>query len=618
MASGARRDPRIITTMCGIAGILSINDQAVPDVALAERMAAAIAHRGPDGAGSGVFGPCAIAHRRLAVIDPAGNPQPLSNEDGSIALVWNGEIYGFRDLRSRLAGLGHAFRSTGDSEVVLRAYEQWGPDCVAHLRGMFAIAVVDRRRGQLFLARDHFGIKPLWWASRPGRVVFASEAAALAVAGVCDGIDLDAVEQFLRHGYIPAPRSGFLGVAKLPPAHRLVIAFDGRTRGPERYWRWTPNPRQRSAAALIEEADSVINESVAAHLVADVPVGVFLSGGIDSALVASAAARHGGVPSGAFTIALGDPEQDESLLASRVATNLGLPHAVERVEADVVALLPHLARRYGEPFADSSALPTWHLCRLARRTSTVVLSGDGGDEFFLGYDSYRAWWRWLDMPRWRRCARAAAHACAPDRWPRRRDWSANWQRHLAIMPASQRAALWLPGLRPAAAEPWAFTDAFGDDTEPQRLPQLADIHTYLPGDILTKVDIASMDHGLEVRTPLVDLRVAEFASSLPLDDLRERLPDGSWRGKTLLRRLLARRQPEEWSNGPKRGFAIPLERWLPSGAGLLGARLRDRTSPLLAIFDEKALTRIDATAPAAQRWLLLCLQAWLDAFAPRP
>jgi asparagine synthase (glutamine-hydrolysing) len=602
--------------MCGLAGILHTTGLPPPDAALAERMAAAITHRGPDGAGVGVFGRCALAHRRLAVIDPAGNAQPLHNEDGSVALAWNGEIYGFRSLRERLAGLGHAFRSTGDSEVVLRAYEQWGPDCVCHFRGMFAIAIADQRAGRLFLARDHFGIKPLWWSARPGQVFFASEAAALAVAGLCGRIDLDAIDLYLRFGYIPAPRSGFAGVAKLPPAHRLVIGFDGRTQGPERYWRWTPNPRSRSAAALVEEADAVIADSVAAHLVADVPVGVFLSGGIDSALVASAVARHGGVPAGAFTIALGGPDEDESPLAARVAAHLGLPHRSERVEADALELLPHLAHRYGEPFADSSAIPTWHLSRLARRTATVALSGDGGDEFFLGYDSYRAWWRWLEMPRWRRIARAAAHTLAPASRPARSAWGANWQRHLAMLTGAQRAALWKPELRPAEVEPWAFADALGEHPDPQRLPQIADIHTYLPGDILTKVDIAAMDHGLEVRTPLVDLRVAEFAASLPMDEVRERLPDGSWRGKTLLRRLLARQVPEAWHGGPKRGFAVPLERWLPPAGDGLGGRLADGSSPLLGLFEARALHRLVGVGSAAQRWQLLCLQAWLDAFRP--
>lgn len=604
--------------MCGIAGILHGSGLPPPDPGVAERMVAAIAHRGPDGTGLGVFGPCVLAHRRLAVIDPAGNAQPLGNEDGSIALAWNGEIYGFRQLRERLAGLGHRFRTVGDSEVVLRAYEQWGPDCVCHLRGMFAIAIVDRRRGRLFLARDHFGIKPLWWSAQAGRVHFASEAAALAEAGCCGRIDLDAIELYLRFGYIPAPRSGFSGVAKLPPAHRLTIGFDGRTQGPERYWRWTPNPRTRPLASLIDEAAAVVDESVAAHLVADVPVGLFLSGGVDSALVADAVARHGGVPGGAFTIAMGGPAEDESPVAAQVAAHLGLEHRIERLEADALGLLPRLARRYGEPFADSSAIPTWHVCRLARRTATVALSGDGGDEFFLGYDSYRAWWRWLEMPRWRRMARAAAHAIAPERWPARRDWGANWQRNMAMMPAGDRLGLWRPELRPAQAEPWAFTDALSTASDPSRLPQQADIGTYLPGDILTKVDIAAMDHGLEVRTPLVDLRVAEFAASLPLESLREELPGGGWRGKLLLRKLLSRRMPEAWHRGPKRGFAVPLGHWLSDAPGSLSGRLADGSSPLLQLFNRAALDRLDRHGGAARRWQMLCLQAWLDAYRPCP
>jgi len=588
--------------MCGIAGALWPTEPAAT-AAMATRMSARLAHRGPDDMGSMSLGPAALSHRRLAIIDRAGSSQPMRSADGQVALVYNGELYNFRELRAELGDRGHTFRTTGDTEVVLQAYLAWGPAFIERFRGMFALAIVDLRLRTLVLARDHFGIKPLYVLTEPGRFAFASEFQALAPEADRPELDRAAIDDYLRLGYIPAPRSAVRTIAKLPPAHRAVVSLDRPVYRPERYWRLpTPAPRARPLAECVEEAGAVIAASVRAHMVADVSFGSFLSGGVDSALV-TAEMVAAGARATAFTIGFKEASHDESEQAAATAAALGVEHRIEVVRPDALGLLETLVASYGEPFGDSSAIPTWHVSRLARREVSMVLSGDGGDELFGGYDSYRGWRRWLEMPAWKRALRAALAAARPQRWPPRRELEANWLRHVAIVSDADRRALWRPELDPNPGIPPGFAGAAHGVFAP-RLPQHLDLQTYLPDDILAKVDIASMAHGLEVRTPLIDLRVAEFALALPDEALSA--ADG---GKPILRRLLAKRLPARRETA-KRGFAVPLDSWLGDRTALHD-RLAGSKSTLRELFRGEAIVRLCRHSPPSALWPLLVLEEWL-------
>jgi asparagine synthase (glutamine-hydrolysing) len=599
--------------MCGIAGILRL-DGAPADAGALARMLTALAHRGPDGEGIEAAGPGALGHRRLAIIDPAGGRQPLLNEDGSMGLVCNGEIYNYRALRAELEGHGHRFRSASDSEVALHAYEQWGEAGVERLRGMFALAVMDWGRQRLFLARDALGIKPLLWLQGDGFVAFASELQALrTLDGVRWRIDREALDLYLRLHHIPAPATIFAGVAKLAPGTRLTISCAGGAGEPQRWWRPRFAPLAgRTAEQWSAAAAAALDESVASHLVADVPVGAFLSGGLDSAAVVAAMAVAGVAPLRTFTIGFAEQEFDERGPAAAVAARWGAEHHHEEVRLDALELLPGLVRHFGEPFGDSSAVPAFYAARLARGSVKVVLSGDGGDELFAGYDHHRDWLRWLSPGP----ARRLAGALLPQAYPPPRADVQGWLRVLAATSARERRLLWRAELAPAgAAIPAAHASALaaGIPEHPLSLAQALDLQVYLPGDLLAKVDITSMMHGLEVRTPFADLRMAEFAATIP-PALQAGMVGGRWQGKLLLRRALAQRYPAAMLAGRKRGFAVPLARWFAPGGPLHGAlqeRLLDPRSPLRSLFRPRAISALVRARRAGPLWLLLVLDEWL-------
>nr|MBA3937339.1 asparagine synthase (glutamine-hydrolyzing) [Planctomycetota bacterium] len=388
--------------MCGIAGILHTDGAPVSADALAT-MLAALAHRGPDGSGTSVRGALGLGHRRLAIIDPAGGRQPLTSMDGAIEAVVNGEIYNYRELTAELSAKGHRFATRCDSEVVVHAYAEWGDAGLERLRGMYALAIADHRRGRLLLARDPFGIKPLHWLRQGTRVAFASELQALrTVPGLDWRLDRTAIDQYLQLQYIPAPRTAFQDVSKLEPGERVAFAFAGGAMERRRHLPPAFAPEgDRPLAAWLEEAAATLDESVRAHLVSDVPFGAFLSGGVDSSLVVGAMARALGRPVRTFSIGFADAHgaidavHDETRHAEAVARRWGTEHQMELVTPASFSVLPELVRHHGEPFGDSSAVPTDAVARLARRSVAMVLSGDGADELFAGYDSYRDWWRWL-------------------------------------------------------------------------------------------------------------------------------------------------------------------------------------------------------------------------------
>jgi asparagine synthase (glutamine-hydrolysing) len=562
-------------------------------------MTRALAHRGPDGEGVEVQGPAALGHRRLAVNDLTDAArQPLSNEDGTVWVTFNGEIYGFAALRKRLERKGHRFRSNTDSEVIVHLYEDHGADLVDHLRGMFAFALWDTKRNRLLLVRDRAGQKPLHYRVDPQALRFASEPGGLLADPTAPRPEADpvAIHHYLHYGYVPSPLSAFAGFKKLPPAHVL----DWRPGGPallRRYWHPSFGPKldgstRRARASLREELEARLEESVRLRLVADVPVGGFLSGGIDSGLVVSSMSRLRFDPIKTFTIGFEDPSYDERLLARAVAKHCSTDHAERVVPADATSLLPLLVRRYGEPFADSSAIPTYRLAELAREQVTVALTGDAGDELFAGYLRHSAneLARFYGaLPRGLRgaiadLALALPHRASPRnplRYARRflssvdrplEDRNAEWS--LAVKPNTARL-LYDPDFAREVSEVDPFDvyrrhyDSARATCDDERV-LWADFALYQPDDILVKVDVATMCHGLEARAPFLDHTLVEWVMSLPFA-LKSR-----WgRRKRILRRLAEDRLPPRVARAPKRGFAVPLDAWF--------------RGPLLPLFRELVL-----------------------------
>lgn len=579
--------------MCGLAGIFDPHGGRPIDRRLLGRMTDALRHRGPDGAGMHLAPGIGLGHRRLAIIDLDGGAQPLFNEDGRVAVVFNGEIYNFAALAEQLSELGHRFRTRSDTEVIVHAWEEWGDACVERLHGMFAFAIWDESRQCLFLARDRLGKKPLYWAVLPdGMIAFASEIKGLLQhPGLPRAIDPLAVEAYFAYGYVPDPRSIYRDVAKLPPAHFLTFERGGRMRGPHRYWDVDFSPRHGiDAGAARDELWQRLERAVATRMVADVPLGAFLSGGVDSSAVVAGMARSSQRPVRTFSIAFGQRDHDESEHAAAVAARWHTDHHVRRVEPDAFDLLDRLAGIYDEPFGDASALPTLAVCAMARETVTVALTGDGGDELFAGYRRYR-WHAWESRLRgllptaMRRPLFGALAALYPQLdWAPRplraratlRDLGLEpWEAYfasVAVTDDATRRRLFSPTLRRdlqgyhAGRLVAAAMDRVRD-ADPLSQVQYADIHTWLPGDILAKVDRASMANSLEVRSPLLDHTLLEWAAGLP-PEMRLKGPQGKW----LLKKAAEPFVPRRVIYRPKQGFTVPLAAWF---RGPLQQRLRD-------------------------------------------
>ena len=546
-------------------------------------MTDALVHRGPDDGGLHVEPAVGLGHRRLSIIDLGGGHQPLYNENGRVGVVFNGEIYNFAALRDRLAALGHRFATDSDTEVLVHGWEEWGEHCVEHLRGMFAFALWDADRQVLFAARDPLGIKPLYYGwTREGAFVFGSELKALcAHPGVVREPDPEALECYFAYGFVPDPRTVLAGIHKLSPGHGLRVHADEPT-APRirRYWDVpfgsgaAPNDPRSLDAELRER----LGEAVASQLVADVPVGAFLSGGTDSGAVVAMMARAMDRPATTCSIGFDRAEFDETAFAALVAERYGTLHHVDRVSADDSALLATLAAAYDEPFADSSAIPTWRLCEHTRRRVKVALSGDGGDELFAGYDWYGAHVRNARLRRWlggpgrglmRLADRAlpAERALTGDGRLRRLvhklalDTVDSFALAAMLTSRSQRDALYTGDFRRSldgfdAAEVLRGHARDAPTQHPLSLAQYLDMKVYLPGDILTKVDRASMAHALEVRVPMLDHRFVEWAVQLP-----PALHLRGGRGKAFFKQALEPVLPRDVLYRPKRGFSVPLAHW---------------------------------------------------------
>jgi len=553
--------------MCGICGIAS--REGAPDAERLAAMSAALVHRGPDSGGEHFDGPVALGARRLSIIDLAGGDQPIENEDGSCVVVQNGEIYNYPELRRELEREGHRFRTNCDTEVHLHLYEQHGPAYARRLRGMFAVAVWDSQRRRLVLARDRYGIKPLYYRDSGGRLEFASELRALPRGE----IDVDALEAFLTFNSIPAPYSIFRDTRKLPAGHVLVWEERG---GPsvERYAR--PGPvaaeemRDGDEAELVEELRARLRDSVRAHLLSDVPVGVLLSGGVDSAVLAALAAQETTEAVHTFTIGFEEKSFDERADARRVAERYGTNHHELLVHPDPLVLVPALADVFDEPFADSSALPTYLVSQLAAEHVKVALSGEGGDELFGGYYTYAADLLADRVAPLARLARPLVERLPSSSAKASFDYKAKRFVRAAHLPPLERHHGWKeifsPDLRAELTGGGASFDpvdvyraryAQTEGADPLARLQDVDFGIYLVDDLLVKTDRASMAHSLEARVPFLDSVVTNFAFTLPAKHKVRGLSK-----KVLLRKAAEPLLPREVVHGRKRGFSIPAAAWL--------------------------------------------------------
>ncbi|MEZ5654133.1 MAG: asparagine synthase (glutamine-hydrolyzing) [Burkholderiaceae bacterium] len=629
--------------MCGIAGFVSFDghDPAKAE-ALVRAMNGTLVHRGPDAEGVFVDTHVALGHRRLSIIDRASGAQPMTamRADDPLAppltIVFNGEIYNFGQLRTELEALGHRFATRSDTEVILRAWASWGEDSLARMNGMFAFALWDPRARRLVLARDRVGKKPLYWFHDGKRVAFASELKALrALPGCPSTIDPQALDCYFSLGFIPSPLTIHRNVAKLPAAHWMVA--ERRQSPPRRYWRLDGGePRALNLDEAAEALEPLLDDAVRCRLVSEVPLGAFLSGGIDSSLVVASMAQASARSVITNTIGFDDDAFSETEVARATAGHLQTNHHEFTVRPDAVDVLPRIARHCDEPLADASTVPTWYVCQMARKSVTVALSGDGGDESFGGYTfryrPHRAEARLrgaLPAP-----LRTMAFGALGSLWP-----GAAWLprplrlktifENLAVadVEAYYRDLVWLRDDLRESLYGLRLRKALGGFT-PRELvyplynghrghdavarAQLADVHGYMTDDVLVKVDRMSMAHSLEVRSPLLDYRVLEFAATLP-----DALKLGDGRGKRVLRHLAARRLPETILNMPKRGFSMPIARWLRGELREAGeAWLFASNGPLRDLFEDAVLRRVWAEHQSGARdhhvllWAAMMFVVW--------
>lgn len=569
--------------MCGIAGVVDLRERRDINKRLLQDMGEVQAHRGPDGSGIHNEPGVGLVHRRLSIIDVDGGQQPMFSADESIVLTFNGEIYEFAQLRAELESAGYSFRTRCDTEVIIYAWEHWGPNCLDHLQGMFAFAIWDRRRECVFIARDRFGKKPLYYSVLPnGLLIFASELKALLLHPDLDrGIEPSAVEDYMTLGYVPDPKCIFKHVRKLEPGHYLLATRGNESPESCQYWniRFTGSQGHANEAEICEELNRRFGDAVSKRMISDVPLGAFLSGGVDSSAVVTSMSENSEEPVRTCSISFGDPAYNEARYAREVAAKVGADHRVEEVQSDDFSIVDRIAEIYDEPFADSSAIPTYRLCELTRKHVTVALSGDGGDEVFAGYRRHR--WHMNEekirgrMPGFlRRALFGTAGAIYPKMdWAPRvfrakstlqaiaRDSIDAYLHSVSILPYDLHGKLLSKSFRNelqgyTAHEVFRLHADQCDFDDPLSLIQYIDMKTYLPGDILVKVDRASMAHSLEVRVPILDADFASWACSLPSN---LKLRNGE--GKYIFKKALEGRVSDSVLYRDKMGFAVPLASW---------------------------------------------------------
>jgi asparagine synthase (glutamine-hydrolysing) len=615
--------------MCGIAGHVAAG---APDAGLVHRMCDALVHRGPDGAGFHADDHAALGMRRLAIIDVAGGDQPIYNEDGTVAAILNGELYNFRELRESLLHRGHRFTSESDTECLVHLYEEYGDDLVDRLRGMFAFAIWDARRRRLLLARDRVGKKPLYYRADGASLVFGSELKSLMQdPSMPREVDPVALHHYLTYQYVPAPWSILQGVRKLPPGH--VLAWhDGRAEV-RRYWRLDSTPRQvtdeREAA---EELRVKLLDATRVRMVSERPLGAFLSGGLDSSAVVAAMARQTGGRVKTFSIGFDEQEFDERRYARRLAEWYGTDHHELVVRPSAIDVLPTLAWHFDEPFADSSAIPSFYVAKMSRERVTVVLNGDGGDEIFGGYRRYVAMNRTRRIslpaalrPRLERLGSLLTSRGAPQSPP----WKAGrvlellshplpgrYARMMSYFGPEQKLAIYSDALRErlAGVDSYEIMDAaFAASRAGSEIGAImdVDVNTYLPGDLLVKTDITTMANSIEARSPFLDHHLMEWAAGLPAD-----LKIRSGTTKYLLKKAVAEWLPPELISRPKMGFGVPLAAWLRTELrDLSWDLLTDHTARSRGLFRPDAVTRLlrrheAGTDHSTRIWALIQFELW--------
>lgn len=619
--------------MCGIAGIVRFDGSCVDQWQL-DRLTDALAHRGPDGSGTYIAGNVGLGHRRLSIIDLSeAASQPMISDDGQVILIFNGEIYDFQAERKILEEAGHRFRSSSDTEVLLHLYLEYGKECLQYLRGMFAFAILDKRNNQLFIARDRVGKKPLKYFRNGSVFAFASELKALRTLPECHSeIDQEAVHHFLTMMYLPSPITGIAGIQKLPAAHSLTIDLATGQESLERYWSLTYNTDESlSVEECTQSFLQTFDESVRLRMIADVPVGAFLSGGIDSAAVVAFMARHSPYPVKTFSI--GSPEETHNELpdAERIAKLFATDHHSIVVEPNIVQLLPELVATYEEPFADPSSIPTYLVARETRQDVTVALNGDGGDENFAGYARYpilqfSELWKKVPLHFFvRRGVNLFHHAMGSTfsyRAKRFEDtinllWPQRYLQYLSFFTEEEKRVLYLDGF----GQGFPRTDAwYAEHTvnarararHPLHKAMSMDLETYLADDLLPKVDLGSMAHGLEARSPFLDHKLLELTATMP--------PWFKLQGrkrKWILKQALKGILPDETLARRKTGFRLPLDRWF---RGELSSWIRDQIltgSPSFWMMFDR--TRVNTFLQQYQEsnidysdhvWALLWLSEW--------
>jgi len=626
--------------MCGIAGIIDLKHRPA-DTAALRRMCDLLEHRGPDAQGIHVDGNAALGHRRLSIIDLSTGQQPMSNEDGTIWVTFNGEIYNFQLLRDELLKRGHKFATNSDTETIVHAYEEYGDDCVQRFRGMFAFGIWDQNRRRLLLARDRTGKKPLFYTVADGQFLFASELQSLVShPSVRRDINPNSIDDYLAYSYIPAPQSIYKNVYKLPPAHVLTLETDKPAAGPQtkRYWQLAYGPKSEvSERDALEGLSEVLTEAVRLRMISDVPIGALLSGGVDSSVVVAIMSQLATGPVETFSIGFADQRFNETPYARMVAEQYGTKHHELIVEPNAVEVLPKLVRHYGEPYSDSSAIPSYYVCQMTRQHVTVALNGDGGDESFAGYDRYLGSGmaeRYRQLPSvLRKRFIEPILSLIPDSLPRNNrmrqakrfvsvaalSTGSRYSRWVNVFPETGRQKLYSPEfaeqIAAYRAEDWflqVFEDAQRRCPDPVDALLAMDIESYLPFDLLVKMDITSMANSLETRSPFLDQKVMEYVARLPT---RFKL-----RGRTLkylLKELGGRLLPAKLLHRRKMGFGVPLARWF-----------RNELRPMLegVVLSDQALQRgyfnadvirtmacehlSEKTDHSFQLWSLLCLEMW--------
>ena len=611
--------------MCGISGIIYKVDDLISSEEV-NNINNALESRGPDGEGIYNFNNVYLAHKRLSIIDINGGQQPFESNCGNYAITYNGELYNYEQLKKELENLGVVFVSNSDTEVLLYSYIKWGKKCLSRFQGMFSFCILDKLKHLCFLSRDHFGIKPLYIYQDEVKIAFASEIKALTKLEYFNSeINIDSLDDYLWLSYIPGPKTIYKRILKLEPGHYMIIDHKGNISHKERYFKPEFSNRQEENFDWYSELKETIKQSVEQHLVSDVPVGAFLSGGIDSSLiVANIAKINGGESLKTFSIGFNESDFSELKYAKQVAEKFRTDHHEEIVTPDTLSILPDLVNSYGEPFGDSSALPTYYLSKMTSNSVKVALSGDGGDELFAGYGSHVNWVKTTNIPEWysnfpshKRYLYNILNKVSRNKFPI--SWSPdtfkNWIKFSEYLNEDLRMGIWKKEYKDKLNKNIDLSEIFTESRHYKdvRTVQSYDLQTYLPYDILTKVDVASMMNSLEVRTPFIDINVWNMAKNIPVSYNMTKAKSGRLQGKSLLKQILLEDFDKDFVHRNKKGFGVPLVHWFTENdkaKKLINELLVDNRNNISEYFDINAIRHIVSHGDPQHKWLLLFLEFW--------